>query len=205
MQPSFCYPTRRDNAHLTLFLIECTTYKKKKRAYSSLPRKDVSLHAACRCRGSEEDFLGCWSSRGLQPPGAAGGVGTRSESSDVRSVLRSNDNQEESEETKELASTFSFRNPSPRSMATETWMETGSRETLQKLDCGTESRYVFALISSASKEFWRERRRDKSEETPDTRFKKETPIWMRGREKKTTWGTRKRKPDVERPEGVMER
>lgn len=57
--------------------------------------------------------------KGLQPGGAVTGVETWSELTDVRSVLRSNDVQEESEEAEELVSTFSSWNPSPRSMVHE--------------------------------------------------------------------------------------
>lgn len=92
--------------------------------YSSFPRKDVSLHATFLVRASEEalteeDFFGCWSSNGLRPPGAVTGVETWSELTDVRSVLRSNDVQEESEETEGLVFTFSSCNPSLRSMVQE--------------------------------------------------------------------------------------
>lgn len=88
--------------------------------YSSFPRKDVSLHATVLIRISEEtlteDVFGRWSSKGLQPLGAVTGVKTWSELTDVRSVLRSNDVQEESEEAEGLVSTFSSCNLSLRSM-----------------------------------------------------------------------------------------
>lgn len=54
--------------------------------------------------------------------GAVTGVKTWSELTDVRSVLRSHDVQEESEETEEtegLVSSVSFCHPSPRSMEKE--------------------------------------------------------------------------------------
>lgn len=71
--------------------------------HASFPRKDVSLHAASPVRTSEETFIveglfGCWPMKGLQPGGAVTGVKMWSELTDVRSVLRSNDVQEESEE-----------------------------------------------------------------------------------------------------------
>lgn len=51
--------------------------------------------------------------------GAVTGVKTWSELTDVRSVLRSHDVQEESEETEGLVSSVSFCHPSPRSMEKE--------------------------------------------------------------------------------------
>lgn len=100
------------NAIITLLFKQCT--------YSSFPRKEVSLHATFLVRTpeetlTEEDLCGCWSSSSLQPCGAVTGVMTP-ELTDVRSVLRSNDVQEESEEAEGLVSTLSSRNPPPRSM-----------------------------------------------------------------------------------------
>lgn len=85
-----------------------------------MSRKDVSLHSTFQIHATEkapteEDFFGLWSSRGLLPMG--GGVKAGSELTDVRSVLRSSDDQEESEETEELLSTHSSCQPCLRSMA----------------------------------------------------------------------------------------
>lgn len=93
--------------------------------YSSSPRKDVSLHATLRIRSpdepladDEEDFdFGIEASKSLQQLGAVTGVEARSELTDVRSVLQSNDVQEESEDRDGLLPSSSSCNPSPRSIA----------------------------------------------------------------------------------------
>lgn len=91
------------------------------KGFTYLSRKDVSLHSAFQVHASNktptEIFFRFWTSRGLRPMGADTGVEDRSELTDVRSVLRSNDVQEESEET-ELVSTHSSRQPCLRSMVT---------------------------------------------------------------------------------------
>ncbi|MEQ2171116.1 hypothetical protein GOODEAATRI_007437 [Goodea atripinnis] len=81
--------------------------------YSS--RKEVSLHSALPVPPSVArgwHFFESRSSKGLQLlPGAVTGVTDLSELTDVRSVLRSNDVQDESEEKEELVSTHSSNNP----------------------------------------------------------------------------------------------
>lgn len=98
---------------LILKLLCCCTY-------SSFPTKDVSHHVISQVRTAEEiltkDIFGRWSSKGWEQLGAVTGVKTWSELTDVRSVLRSNDVQEESEEEEGLVPTFSSRHPSPGSM-----------------------------------------------------------------------------------------
>lgn len=97
--------------------------------YSSLPRKDVSLHAnTLVCFPEDTLFKGKLrdSPNSSQLLEAVTGLETWSELMDVRSVLRSNDVQEESEETEGLPSSFSSRHPPLRSMvrgwqATRTW------------------------------------------------------------------------------------
>lgn len=106
-------------SYFYLTLNKCYKY-----TYSSFPRKDVSLQATSLVRTSEEtltveDVFGCWSKKGFQPVGAVTGVKVWSELMDVRSVLRSNDVQEESEEAEGLVSTFSSCNPSPRFIVQE--------------------------------------------------------------------------------------
>lgn len=106
--------------------------------YSSFPRKEVSLHATFPALASEETLaeedLTCWSSSCWQPQEAVKGVKTWSELTDVRSVLWSNDAQEESEEEEELVSNFSSWNPSTKSMVQEWQMrspdEDGESDTL---------------------------------------------------------------------------
>lgn len=65
----------------------------------------------------EEDFdFGIEASKSLQQLGAVTGVKARSELTDVRSVLQSNDVQEESEDRDGLLPSSSSCNPSPRSI-----------------------------------------------------------------------------------------
>lgn len=102
-----------------------------------MSRKDVSLHSTFQIHAAEkapaeEDFCGLWSSRGSLPTGADTGVKAGSELTDVRSVLRSSDVQEESDETEELLSTHSSCKPCLRSMAMvwkrEEWNGNGKRK-----------------------------------------------------------------------------
>lgn len=90
--------------------------------YSSFPRKEVSFHTNTLLCIPEDTLMGGklgGSLNASQPLGAATGVETWSELTDVRSVLRSNDVQDESEDTEGLVSSFSSCHLSPRSMVEE--------------------------------------------------------------------------------------
>lgn len=93
--------------------------------YSSFPRKDVSLHTnTLVCFPEDTLFKGKLrdSPKSSQPLEATG-VETWSELMDVRSVLRSNDVQDESDETEGLVSSFSSCHLSLRSIVRE-WQAT---------------------------------------------------------------------------------
>lgn len=96
-------------------------------------RKDVSLHSALLIRpsvASGRRLFGGQSSKGLQlMPGA---VTDCSELTDVRSVLRSNDVQDESEEKEELVSTHSSNSPCLEPIATTVRQTQLCRETNAK-------------------------------------------------------------------------
>lgn len=106
--------------------------------YSSFPRKDVSLHTSTLFCIPEDTLMEgklCGSPSSSQPLGAASGVKTWSELTDARSVLRSNDVHDESEETEGLMSSFSSCHLSPWSMvrewqATRTWGEKNDGENI---------------------------------------------------------------------------
>ncbi|CAB1448698.1 unnamed protein product [Pleuronectes platessa] len=79
---------------------------------------------------TEEDIFWRWSSNRLQQ--AITGVRIWSELTDVRSVLRSNDDQEESEEAERPMSTFSSQPPVSQVH--------GARKTMSRQDDGSKKR-----------------------------------------------------------------
>lgn len=102
--------------------------------YSSFPRKDVSLHTKTLVCFPEDTLIKgklLDSLNNSQALEASIGVETWSELMDVRSVLRSNDVQDESEETEGLVSSFSSCHPSSRSMVRE-WQATRTWEAVKK-------------------------------------------------------------------------
>lgn len=132
---------KKKSLQVTVFqslLITCSRLQRY--TYSSFPRKDVSLHATFlvgtpeELLTDEEDFFRCWSSNSFQPLWAVTGLRIWSELIDVRSVLMSNDVQEESDEPDGLVSTFSSSNLSRMSMMQEGKWENGIMEDKKEKD-----------------------------------------------------------------------